>query len=693
MLDRAADPKSAGDGELSPENDFEEPLDVHQRSDEDAAIAARQFTVAGVVCTKQRRLVDDTVDAAAAPSYASNSLKELLCLEYIAGFQRQFESLFPSRRPLYLHPPNEKGIPKFVCTTLRPTLLPQRELYDCHALARFLAGAVEYEPLENPIKPPTCLPSPSFTLKCRAGDSFDMATLLTSFLIGAGYDAFVVHGTAPRWICLMDQSKSPLPVLPVEEGFWKAHEATGTVNEQENAGKDATDVTLVSRSKFTSKYMEKQREQAEKEARSNGRRMFQDYRAADDDDDDPLEGKRVHAWVLVRAGKRDVPEHFFLEATTGTRYSLREAPYVSIEAVWNHENYWVNMQPHPVYLTLFDLANPTDWEFIFLSPAERRAAKEAGADAKDGLDLAGDLKRLGADSDNQADGDTDGEEDLVLDIPPSWVNKLEIDRATFKKQFVTDAQRVTLFHRAKVEEFAENSHEQGLVMRVTLFRDTLCTLPVEIREYFKNRKDKLECRKRYPFEGKFEEYFAPGRMPEALKARTEWIGYRREFLFYTSARPDGLVKREEDIQKRMTEYYDGRDDLLVYRSVVLATEKDDVDSKNPYVLPGGSAGEIAIKKMKEKLARNPAVPADEDQRKRTYNVLEGFVRVNFHYATGKITAGSRTYHKTVNTPVDVVMADPSAKKPKASILEDELRASIQVRVVGFRASTGEWRGD
>lgn len=165
MLDRTADAKSGGDGELSPENDFEERLDVHQRSDEEAAIAARQFTVAGVVYTKQRRLVDDTVDPAASASYSTISLKELLCLEYIAGFQRQFESLFPNRRPLYLHPPNEKGISKFVCTTIRPTLLPQRELYECHALARFLAGAIEYEPLENPTKSPSCLPSPSFTLK------------------------------------------------------------------------------------------------------------------------------------------------------------------------------------------------------------------------------------------------------------------------------------------------------------------------------------------------------------------------------------------------------------------------------------------------------------------------------------------------------------------------------------------------
>lgn len=682
MADRTADAKDAKEGsggDTSPENDFEERHEVLHRSDEELAIAARQFTVAGVVCTKQRRLVDDSVEPPVLPSYATNSVKELLCLEYIAGFRRQFESLFPGRRPLFLHPPNEKGISKFVCTTLRPTLLPQRELYDCHALARFLAGAIEYEPLENPTSPPSCLPSPSFTLKWRAGDSFDLSMLLTSFLIGAGYDAYVVNGVAPRWICLMDQSKSPLPVLSVEEAFWKAHEAENSAVNDREPGDVAAGVTLVSRSKFTSKYVEQQQELEAKANQRDGRRAFEDYTTnEDDDDDDPLEGKRAHAWVLVRAGKRDVAEHFFLEATTGTQYSVSDAPYMAIESVWNHENYWVNMQRQPVGLTLFDLANATDWEFIFLSPSERRAAKDASADAKGGLDLGDDLNSEGG---NHADGEHDGEDELVLDMPPSWVTKLHVSRAMFKTQFVTGSQRVTLFHRAKVEEFADNSHDQGLVTRITLFRDSLCTMPSEIREYFKNRKDKLECRKRFPFEGKFEEYFAAGRLPEALKTRIEWLGYRREFQFYTSARPDGLVTRHEEIQKRMTENFDGRDDFLIFRSSLLATDKDEVDSKNPYVLPGGSAGEIAIKKMKEKFARNPDVVADNDPRKRTFNIQEGFIRVHFHYATGKITAGSRTYPKTPNTPVDVIMADPSARKPKASILDDELRASIQVELL------------
>lgn len=724
-----AEPKDDGDNQA--ETDFEERQEIFQRSDEEIALAARQFTVAGVVSTKQRRLEDDTVTPPPLPSYAFNCTKELLCLEYVAGFQKQFEHLFGAkRRALYLFPPNEKSTPKFVCTTIRPTLLPYRDLYDHQALARFLAGVIEYEPLADPISPPRCLPSPTFTLKWRAGDSFDFAVLLVSFLIGAGYDAYVVHGVAPRWICLLDQSKTPLPTpLSVEELPKKqAREVRETAQPTENpttlsgrtsssslydssaadskvtrATSAASEGKLASRSTFTSKYLEMQKElEQQQDSRNNNSSEYKHQRKHqldvlyddEDEDDDPLEGRRVHAWVLVRAGKRDVNDHFFIEPSTGRVYSLRESPYTSIESVWNHENYFVNMQTsQPVYTTLFDLANPTDWEYVFLLASERKNAKGGGGDgldSKGGMDLGDDLKSLhsvgssssagagatsGVDGDNQHDED---DEDLILDVPPSWVAKLHIDRAAYKKRFVTDAQRVTLYRRAKLEEFAENSHDQGLVTRVTLYRDNASTLPIEIREFFKNRKDKLESRRRFPLESKFEEHFAPGRLPEALKARIEWIGYRREFHFYTSARMDGLMKREEFIQKRTMEHFDGRDDFLIFRSVTLTTEKDEVDLKNPYVLPGGPTGELAIKKMKEKFARNPTLAADDDARKKTYNVQEGNIRVNFHYATGKITAGSRVYFKALVTPVEVVMADPNAAKPKLSILDDELRASLQM---------------
>lgn len=60
---------------------------------------------------------------------------------------------------------------------------------------------------------------------------------------------------------------------------------------------------------------------------------------------DSLYGLRVHAWVLVLSGKREVPETFFIEALTGQATSTHDEEYLGIESIWNHKNYWVNMQP------------------------------------------------------------------------------------------------------------------------------------------------------------------------------------------------------------------------------------------------------------------------------------------------------------------------------------------------------------
>ena len=59
---------------------------------------------------------------------------------------------------------------------------------------------------------------------------------------------------------------------------------------------------------------------------------------------DKLHGLRVHCWVLVLSGKREVPEGFFIETLTGACHLLTHSAYLGIESVWNHKNYWVNMQ-------------------------------------------------------------------------------------------------------------------------------------------------------------------------------------------------------------------------------------------------------------------------------------------------------------------------------------------------------------
>ena len=59
---------------------------------------------------------------------------------------------------------------------------------------------------------------------------------------------------------------------------------------------------------------------------------------------DKLYGLRVHCWVLVLSGKREVPESYFIEALTGQVKPLNFNGYLGIENIWNHQNVWVNMQ-------------------------------------------------------------------------------------------------------------------------------------------------------------------------------------------------------------------------------------------------------------------------------------------------------------------------------------------------------------
>ena len=77
----------------------------------------------------------------------------------------------------------------------------------------------------------------------------------------------------------------------------------------------------------------------ESESEDNERKRV----AATIDDDEPDEvvpdvfhGSRVHAWVLLKKGKRGEKESIFLEPSTGRVYKLNESPYLYVDSVFNH---------------------------------------------------------------------------------------------------------------------------------------------------------------------------------------------------------------------------------------------------------------------------------------------------------------------------------------------------------------------
>lgn len=68
--------------------------------------------------------------------------------------------------------------------------------------------------------------------------------------------------------------------------------------------------------------------------------------------EDDLHGLRVHAWVLLRAGEKDIAESIFVEPSTGASHPIDSPLYCWIESLWNHENYWVQCSSIPLAIVL-----------------------------------------------------------------------------------------------------------------------------------------------------------------------------------------------------------------------------------------------------------------------------------------------------------------------------------------------------
>jgi hypothetical protein len=270
-------------------------------------------------------------------SYNSNTKKEQVFLEYVENFKKQFQYIYPERKILFMSPYNECGIEKFVCTTCRPTTMKYSKLYDWKDCAQYVSDYLQFVQLDNETEPPQVLWSPTKILAEQRGNCFDYSMLLASLLIGNGYDAYVVSGYATREVCNMDQSRVICPLLKKSNEEKKSTAKKEPGKYQVKAPKD-----------LTSKYIRWQEQKAKKklaEAAEKKRLEYEAYLAElEKPTADPLYGLRVHSWVLVLSGKREVPETFFIEALTGVGVSTKDDEYLGIESIWNHKNYWVNMQ-------------------------------------------------------------------------------------------------------------------------------------------------------------------------------------------------------------------------------------------------------------------------------------------------------------------------------------------------------------
>eukprot|EP01138_Halocafeteria_seosinensis_P000495 gb/GECG01000509.1/.p1 GENE.gb/GECG01000509.1/~~gb/GECG01000509.1/.p1 ORF type:complete len:1062 (+),score=173.97 gb/GECG01000509.1/:1-3186(+) len=821
-------------------------------------------TFEGLTNTKYDRIAE-LDQSSLLPAVTDNNQKEELCLEYIENFRAQFQQLFPDRKRPFLTAKNEAGVEKLVCTSLHPTQLPYKELYHLRPCAQFIANYLRYEPLADPTSTVKYVCSPNLILGWRVGDCFDFSTVLCSLLLGNGYDAYCVLGTAPKWITLRDtrthECSYELPALEFEDPDKDVHDGTLfdgryiAASEERSRGKRKNKEKQIdlSNSKYApppppstkSKYLElveqqKQKEEDDKQEEENyesdadesdederetveylktvfdsaHQQMASSYRRGsvssqtfqqsglpapfgtpdmsyeDLEKEDPLSGERVHCWVLVRAGPRDVAEHLFVEPSTGLIYPVKDAPYYSVESIWNQKNIWINMQrqvlvpsakvpeapeetdkgatrvrpessdddvdvdnlieaglydpedPAPLkeaaeevvnqprlkltedykivkentdepvevshsgsvaatqngenektkdnvqeneeqdseernnyeiegFPTVaglsYKLDNTDDWEFVFF-PYEREAASE---------------RKEGEEEEKEQEGNE------VLDPPISWAQKVSISRNDYEKRYGNTGNRTTLWRKSKLQLYAPLTHAAGLEARLLEFTDATNICLRKSTEIFTHRRDKLSKRVKHPLDGIIEEHFAPGRN-EGLCSIIDEQGTRRLTKYYVDARLDGLYEREEQYGHKIMLWFRNRRDRLTYRSATLkeqietsSNEEDgqkgvDIAFSVSNKILDTEAGTYTIRKLAEKYDRNPELEAHRNIRKMSYHLDEQTIQVSYHYASGRITANTRVYHKSSSPPghMEMLTEDPFAPKPSQFEVEKDYRAAV-----------------
>ena len=307
-------------------------------------------------------------------------------LEHVLDYKKQFKIQRDPTRKLLLAPKNECGKRKFICTTIRPTKLPFTELYEWDQCAAFLADFIEYEELSPPNKLPSRIPSPFNVLQWQAGDSFDTSIVLCSLLIGAGYDAYCVYGAAPKFITTNSVDKNlncpfDLNIDEEEKDDIRDPDEELMKKKEEVKVKPVEDFKIPQKPALKSSYVEKKENEEERLLRE----QYLKENTIDDDAPelekrDELEKKkqRLHCWVLLRKGHRTLSETFFIEPTTGRKYSLADAPYQCVEAVFNDKNFWINMDTSRAvselsYDTLDDLV---EWEYVMIEGTDKRKNDE-----------------------------------------------------------------------------------------------------------------------------------------------------------------------------------------------------------------------------------------------------------------------------------------------------------------------------
>ncbi|KAL5464124.1 hypothetical protein EMCRGX_G033091 [Ephydatia muelleri] len=556
----------------------------------------------------------------------------------------------------------------------RPTYLAYPQLYTYDGCAEFVSDYLTYETLSIPNELPETLISPTTVLKTQKGNTFDYGVLLTSLLIGVGYDAYCVCGYATSDVTLFNQTRKVCPLLQEQP---KNNSEGGTEKKKKYMARPPRDLN----SKFLATQERKiQTREEDKVAKAKEEELAK-IAEAEKPSPDKYYGMRFHCWVLVLSGKREVAQSFFLEPTTGEAHPLNWDEYLGIESVWNHKNYWINMQDcsQGVKDLIYDLGDAAKWEYFFPN-VDKPLLVIPGEE--------GDTSKPTEEVDRGTD---EG-----FQLPHSWVTPIHISPRDLENR-CPHGKKTILYKKAKLEKFAEYLNQDGLVTKLTIYNDSARTEKVKVNSYFTHRNDRLQTRTETCHNGQIMECFGPGRQWD-LKEHTYYKSSNsRSFSFYSYARVDGLSQRDIS-DSEVVEHFEKREDFLCYRHTTYAPPTlkfepaDSSSSKRP------------IQKIIERFHRNQSKKPNEDIAERIFLPNDNKLKVLYHLEDNRITpstreftyphlSGDQGYILTYNSDmVTSYQVDPYAQSSKDRCLFEQLESLIKAQddsIASVRASEQE----
>lgn len=304
----------------------------------------------------------------------------------------------------------------------------------------------------------------------------------------------------------------------------------------------------------------------------------------------------------MQKGKRDLGEAFFIEPSTGRKYSIEESPYYTVEAIFNHKNYYINMEvERPIQEIEFDIENDNSgqWEYVMINKDDKKGDEEEENEEEEEDD-----------GDDGAGGDEE-----VLDMPPPWSPKLFVNREKFI-QLCPKGEKTVFYKKCKVDFFSDCTQVDGLVQKITIYEDFKRLITKEVRCIYKNRQDKLLMRRRFPYKFKTIEHHGSSDKQNSLtnyrKKLVQVDDQYRKMWFYHHRVNDNLIYREERFGLKTFEKFKGHPEGLIYQSVTFDPEVLVDQNQGHMSIEDKEHGRVYyVKKMAQKFLARKGIPPEE----------------------------------------------------------------------------------